>query len=205
MSNNMMNNKPWDARLSAWLVGPLVNTSVHPNALTTIRLLVGVIGAFLFATGSAFNLGAFFIVASNFLDHTDGELARMSGKTSRFGHRYDLASDAIVTIGLFAGLGVGLQETLGTRAVVYGALSGFAVAGIFQLRHLIEQRHGKDAVKQPNFAGFEAEDVLYLLPLVTLSEQQSGFLLAAAIGAPIGLLIVAVGFFRQLNRGAVQR
>ena len=37
----------------------------------------------------------------NFHDHTDGELARIGGKTSRIGHLYDLASDAAVTILLF--------------------------------------------------------------------------------------------------------
>lgn len=44
------------------------------------------------------NLAALLLIASNFLDHTDGELARISGKSSRIGHVYDLASDAAVTI-----------------------------------------------------------------------------------------------------------
>ncbi|MFT4561218.1 MAG: archaetidylinositol phosphate synthase [Gammaproteobacteria bacterium] len=192
-----MSTKPWDARLSAWLVRPLVNTCVHPNALTTLRLGVGVYGALLFASGTAFNLGALCIVLSNFLDHTDGELARMSGKTSRFGHRYDLLSDALVTVGLFVGLGVGLQDLIGSQAITYGAIAGISVAGIFQLRHSMEQRHGKLAVKQASAIGFETEDVLYLLPLVTLADQQSTFLHAAAIGAPIALLIVVVQFLRQ--------
>ncbi|MDA0823490.1 MAG: CDP-alcohol phosphatidyltransferase family protein [Proteobacteria bacterium] len=194
-----MTDKPWDARLSAWLVRPLVNTSVHPNVLTTLRLGVGLWGAILFASGTAFNLGALFIVLSNFLDHTDGELARMSGKTSRFGHRYDLLSDAVVTVGLFVGLGLGLQDTVGSQAITFGAIAGVAVAGIFQLRHAIEQRHGKLAVKQASAVGFETEDVLYLLPLVTLSDQQSAFLYAAAIGAPVALVIVVVQFLRQPN------
>ena len=196
-NENAIGSKPWDARISAWLVTPLVHSPVHPNVLTTIRLIVGVVGALLLASGSSLNLGAFFIVLSNFLDHTDGELARMSGKTSQFGHRYDLASDAIVTVGLFVGLGIGLQDVVGRHAILYGIVSGIAVAGIFQLRHLIEQRLGKDAIRQPNFAGFEAEDVLYLFPLVTLSDQQAGFLLAAAIGAPIALVVVIADFVRQ--------
>ena len=91
-----MDAKPWDVQLARWLIRPLVDSWVHPNLLTTVRLGVGVGGAALFATGSAFNLGAVLIVLSNFLDHTDGELARLSGKTSRFGHVYDLFSDALV-------------------------------------------------------------------------------------------------------------
>jgi archaetidylinositol phosphate synthase len=194
-----MTNKPWDARVSAWLVRPLVNTPVHPNVLTTLRLVVGLWGAVLFASGTAFNLGALFIVLSNFLDHSDGELARMSGKTSRFGHHYDLLSDAVVTVGLFVGLGFGLRDTVGSQTLLYGAIAGLAVAGIFQLRHSIEQRHGKLAVKQASAVGFETEDILYLLPLVTLTDQQSALLHAAAIGAPIALLIVVVQYLKQAD------
>lgn len=191
-----MNAKPWDARAAALLVRPFIHTPLHPNALTTLRLAVGLTGTWLFATGAHFNLGALCIVLSNFLDHTDGELARMSGKMSMFGHRYDLLSDALVTVGLFAGLGIGLRATLGDVAALYGLVAGLAVAGIFHLRHVIESRHGKAAVRQASFAGFETEDVLYLIPLVTLSGQEAAFLYAAAIGAPVALLVVAVPFFR---------
>ena len=79
------------------------------------------------------------------------------------------------------------QELLRGRA-------GLAVAGIFQLRNVMENRHGKTATKQPRFAGFEAEDVLYLIPIVTLAGALDGFLRAAAVGAPLALLIVAVQY-----------
>ena len=108
-----MSRKPWDAQLATWLVRPLVDSWVHPNVLTTVRLAVGLGGAALFASGSAYNLGAVLIVLSNFLDHTDGELARLSGKTTSFGHLYDLWSDAVVTVGIFVGLGIGLEQVLG--------------------------------------------------------------------------------------------
>jgi phosphatidylglycerophosphate synthase len=197
-----MIDRPWDAQLAAWLVRPLVDTAIHPNALTTVRLVVGLVGALLFAGGAHFNLAALFIVLSNFLDHTDGELARLSGKTSAFGHRYDLLSDALVTVGLFVGLGVGLRTEFGNLAIVYGTAAGIAVAGIFQLRNVIETRFGKSATRQANFGGFETEDVLYLIPLVTLSGQQGLFLCAAAIGAPLALCVVAVQFVSIRNRAA---
>ena len=106
-----MSNKPWDAQLAAALVRPFIHSRiVHPNHFTALRLLVGGAGAFCFASGGHANLAAGLVVASNFLDHTDGELARESGKTSRFGHYFDLISDALVTVGLFAGIGVGLAH-----------------------------------------------------------------------------------------------
>jgi archaetidylinositol phosphate synthase len=186
--------KPYDARLAAWLVRPLIDTPVTPNQLTLVRFVVGAAGALMFALGEQPNMAALLLVLSNFLDHTDGELARMSGKSSRFGHYFDLASDALVTVGMFVGMGIGLVAQIGNSAAWMGCSAGLAVAGIFQLRNVMENRHGKTATKQPRVAGFEAEDVLYLIPLVTLAGALEGFLRAAAVGAPIALVIVAVQY-----------
>lgn len=191
--------KPWDARLAAALVRPLVSTRISPNVLTTVRLLVGIWGTWLFARGQHPNLAALVVVLSNFLDHTDGELARMSGRSSRLGHFYDLASDALITVALFACIGIGLSDTLGASAIFNGTIAGLAVAGIFHLRNIIENAHGKTATAQPRFAGFEAEDILYLLPLVTLLDGLPLFLSAASIGAPLAFLIV-LGQFLWLKR-----
>ena len=95
-SGSSASQRPWDARLARRLVTPLKNSWVTPNHLTTVRLLIGVAAAFFFTYGryGSSNLAACLLALSNFVDHTDGELARMSGKTSRIGHLYDLASDA---------------------------------------------------------------------------------------------------------------
>lgn len=191
---NAFHAKPYDARLAAWLVRPLIETRITPNQLTLVRFLVGAAGALMFALGERPNVAALLVVLSNFLDHTDGELARMSGKSSRFGHYFDLASDALVTVGMFVGMGIGLVGQLGNSAAWMGCSAGLAVAGIFHLRNIIENRHGKTATKQPRFGGFEAEDVLYLIPLVTLAGALDGFLRAAAIGAPLALLVVAIQY-----------
>ena len=196
-----MSNKPWDARLAAALVRPcLGSTRVHPNHFTTLRLLVGAAGATAFATGQWPNLGAALVVLSNFLDHTDGEFARMSGKTSRFGHYYDLLADALVTVGLFAGIGIGLaQDDHSALEMVLGLLAGGAVAIIFYLRNKMETTHGKDATRQAHWGGFEAEDVLYLMPLVTWCDGLNWFLYAAAIGAPLACVVVALAYLRVMR------
>ena len=179
--------RPWDARLARRLVTPLENTRVTPNHLTTIRLGVGLAAAAAFVPGSYgwSNLAALFLMVSNFLDHTDGELARISGKTSRIGHLYDLASDALVTILLFVAIGVGVGErmqiALQSSPLLLGAIAGCAIALIFYLRMRIDDMVGKAANHQGSFGGFETEDVLYLLPLVTLSDALLPLLISAAI------------------------
>ncbi len=182
-----MTTKPWDAQLAYWLVRPLKDSWVNPNHLTTVRLVTGLVAAVAIAVGDAIwvNIGAWLFALSNFLDHTDGELARLSGKSSKWGHQYDLASDAIIHILLFVCIGYGLREgKFGWWALVMGIVSGVSVACIFHLRNQMEQRLGKDASRQPNFAGFDIEDVLYLFPIVPLLNGLEPLLMAATIGAP---------------------
>ena len=186
--------RPWDARLARRLVLPLKDTWVTPNQLTTVRLLVGLAAAAAFIPGTFFwsNIGALLMVLSNFLDHTDGELARISGKTSRFGHLYDLASDAAVTILVFIamGFGVGLAGL--------GLLSGTAIALIFYFRLRIEEIAGKSGTRQAAIGGFETEDILYLAPLVTLCNGVPTFLMAAAACAPLYAIWVTIEYRRVI-------
>ena len=86
------------------------------------------------------NLGALLLVLSNFLDHTDGELARISGKTSRVGHLYDLASDAagddppVHGDGRRRGPRAVARLVARRRRLLLGTAAGVAIALIFFLR-----------------------------------------------------------------------
>ena len=182
------NSKPIDARLAGKLVYPLRHSRVTPNHLTTLRLAFGICAAVFFGLGSYAwaNAAAICFVISNFLDHADGELARLTGNMSKTGHYYDLASDAVVNILLFIGIGIGLmQGNLGGFALSMGIVAGVAVAAVFHMRLYIEDTLGKDDARQPNIGLLEAEDILYLLPLVTFFDLLKPFLIMATIGAPL--------------------
>ncbi|WP_420994706.1 CDP-alcohol phosphatidyltransferase family protein [Cupriavidus sp. 30B13] len=208
--------RTWDARLARALVRPLKDSWVTPNHLTTVRLLIGLAGvACLMQGGYAWtNYGALLIVLSNFVDHTDGELARISGKSSKIGHFYDLASDALITVLLFVGMGAAVSAQAPADAagaagasavftpVLRGTLAGLAVALIFFLRMRIESMVGKSGTKQASAGGFETEDVLYLLPIVTLTGGIAPFLTAASIGAPLFAVLVAIDFWRVTRQQA---
>jgi phosphatidylglycerophosphate synthase len=199
-------HRPWDARLARRLVTPLKDSKVTPNHLTSIRLGVGLAAAAAFLPGTYgwSNLAALLLVLSNFLDHTDGELARMTGKTSRIGHLYDIASDAVVTILLFIAIGIGVGARPGVMPAfppaVLGALAGSAIALIFFLRMRIEERVGKAGTRQSSLGGFETEDVMYLLPLATLCNGVMPRLITAAICAPLFALWVVIDYRRVMQR-----
>jgi phosphatidylglycerophosphate synthase len=198
--------RPWDARIARRLVTPLRDSRVTPNHLTTVRLAVGLAAAAAFTPGTYLwsNIAALLLILSNFLDHADGELARISGKTSRIGHLYDLASDAAVTILLFVAMGVGVAASsgrpFGVSPVALGAIAGIAVAAIFFLRMRIEEMAGKAASRQASLGGFETEDVLYLLPVVTLCNGVAPYLIAASIGAPLFAAWVVIDYRRVMRR-----
>ena len=183
---------PWDQRLANLLIRPLTHTGVTPNMITTVGLLIGLGAIVCYALGGALvHVGAGLFMAAYVIDHADGELARLTGKTSEFGHYYDLAVDGLVVGGVFVGMGFGLQDQ--AQAVPsswLGVIAGIGIALIFVLRLELERRFSKAATQQPNIWGFETQDVLYLIGPITWLGWLEDFLMLAAIGAPLYALWV---------------
>jgi len=69
------------------------------------------------------------------------------------------------------------------------------------LRVRIEEMFGKTATRQASLGGFETEDVLYLMPLVTLCNAVTPFLVAASICAPLFAVWVVIDYVRVRRRG----
>ncbi len=82
-----MEKPPYDQRIARILVRPLVRTPLAPDHITVVTILLALAAAGLFTRGepAADHWGAGLFVLARFLDHFDGELARLTGKTSRFG------------------------------------------------------------------------------------------------------------------------
>ena len=183
-----MATKPWDSRLAHAAILPLRGTWVHPNHVTTLALLTGLSAAALYATATrtGADLGAAGWIVASILDHADGELARLTGKVSEFGHRYDRAADLIVKLSLFAGLGASLRHgPLQSWALPLGLLGGRSLLAIFALRGELARRRGPGAFKQPTAGGFEVEDILYLIAPLTWLGWLGPFLVCTAVGTPL--------------------
>ena len=186
-----MTQPPWDQRIAAVLVRPLVATPVTPNHITLLTLAIALSGCALLATGdpvsSAWGAGLF--VLGRFMDHLDGELARQSGKTSTIGYYLDYAAGGISYGALFICIGIGLAGgPLGSWAYLLG-IAGTASALIAMALNLAidraEERIDGDTVGYPGLAGFELEDGIYLLAPVTWMGFLMPFFVAAGIGATV--------------------
>lgn len=190
-SFSIMHQPPWDQRIAAVLVKPLVNTPVTPNQVTLLTLLIALIGCGLLALGETiyFAWGAGLFVLARFMDHLDGELARQSGTSSKFGYYLDYAAGGISYGTLFMCMGIGLSDSpLGGWAYVLGA-AGTVAALISMLLNLAidraEKRTDGDSVGYPGFAGFELEDGIYLLAPITWLGFLPPFFVAAGVGATV--------------------
>ncbi len=195
-----MSYNTWIHRIArVTIVKPLVSSRVTPNQLTTARLATGIAAAA--AVGSGVDLwrdvGAAIFVLSVILDRADGDLARLTGRTSPSGHRYDMIADAVSNALILIGLGVGLRGgEYGSWAVPMGFLAGLAVAAILWMVMRIEEMEGHRAAELPSFAGFDADDAVLLIPLFIWLGQAEGLLLTAVLVAPL----VAMLFFGLLRR-----
>lgn len=186
---------PWDQRLARTVVKRLALSSVTPNHLTTLTLVLSLGGAGLFSVGDPMlaHWGAGVFVLSRFLDHFDGELARLQGTVSRFGYYYDYAVGAIAYVTLFVCIGIGFRDTvLGPWAAVLGAAGALSALVCMFLNMGIDRVRVKDlkgdAHGYPAFAGFELEDGMYLLAPITWLGILMPFFVISAVGATVYLL-----------------
>ena len=186
-----MTNIPYDQRIARILVPSLARLGATPNQVTLLSLALCLTAAGLFALGTsaAAHWAAGLFVLGRFLDHFDGELARLTGTSSRFGYYLDYAAGGAGYAALFAGMGFGLAGgPLGIWAMVLG-LTGAAAAIVSMGLNLDLDRQQElaegDSTGYPGLGGFELEDGIYLLAPITWLGWLSPFFVAAGIGAAL--------------------
>ena len=169
-------------------VKPLIETPILPNHITTLRLITGVSAAFCFSLDESdyTTIGAVIFVLSVLLDRADGILARLTGKISSFGHKYDLTADTISNASVFIGIGVGLRNSqLGDLAIPLGLLAGLAITAVLFLVMKIEVRKGYRAAEIRISTGFDPDDAMLLVPVALLLNLDVELIIAAATGGSI--------------------
>ena len=178
----------WTHKIARVCILPLVNTPITPNHLTTVRLISGIVACACFAVGERLwdIWGGWLWLFSAFLDRADGELARVSGKTSPLGHKFDMGCDVAVTSLFFLGAGIGLRHSfLGDWAIFMGGMGALGVIFAEVFAEYIDQMNKDTGEKAyPGFSGFDFDDLLYLFAPVVWLGWQMPFVVGASVGAP---------------------
>lgn len=105
---------PLVRHLSYRLTPILLKTSITPNQITSISLLLGLLCAVCFISGNyvAGIIGALLMTTSYTFDNCDGEVARIKNMSSEFGAKFDDMADWMVDASFFAALGYGTSQVM---------------------------------------------------------------------------------------------
>lgn len=122
-------------KVMAPLVGMLGRTSISPNALTVIGLVVSAVVAAVLATGSGF-IGGILVLVAGLFDMLDGALARSAGKTSTFGALLDSTLDRYSEGILLFGLLVAAAQRQDTQTIllIFGVMVGSVMVSYVKAR-----------------------------------------------------------------------
>jgi archaetidylinositol phosphate synthase len=198
-----MSYNTWIHKFARGLVRPLVNTAITPNHLTTGRLVFGLVAAVCFSVGeTVWNvMGALTFIISMVLDRADGELARLSGKSSRFGAIYDLVTDAICNAALFIGLGVAAMNAgLGLWGIAMGVVAGISISIIFYAVIEVAASVDASAAAFNSFAGFDPDDAIIIVPIGALLGYGQLLLTLAAIITPFVAIYICHDMYKRRQR-----
>ena len=81
----------------------LARLGVHPNVLSLAGLILSVVAGLIYGMGSFF-WGAWVVALAGTCDALDGQIARQTGKNSRFGAFFDSTLDRFSEVFIYAGL-----------------------------------------------------------------------------------------------------
>ncbi|MDE2229086.1 MAG: flippase-like domain-containing protein [Alphaproteobacteria bacterium] len=173
-------------RLVRIAVQPFAVTALSPNHITTLRIVTGLAACVACCVGSVAGdwwAGGLWIV-SCLLDRADGEFARLTGRCSEWGHRYDYCSDVALNASVFLAIGIGLRhDVLGAWSIALGLWAMLAIATASIAADLLETRIGEKSF--PTRSGFDFDDILFVLAPALWSGHALALLVGAAVGGPV--------------------
>jgi phosphatidylglycerophosphate synthase len=125
---------------------------VPPPAVVLANAATGGAAAWFLATGN-FVLAAVLLQAKTVLDNADGQLARMTGRTSAFGRYLDSECDFVTDAAICAALGYVTAWWIG--ALGFACLT-FVLGVNFNVERLYKREHGEPSEAMPPATGIAA-------------------------------------------------
>jgi len=184
----------------------LATTSITPNQITLLSVGIGLCGALFFLSSNLLwqTVGALLFLAHSILDGCDGELARLKFQESRFGGIIDYWGDNVVHITVFACMAVGWSLSTGAwwplSLGVVAAVGNLGSALFVYWRVMRPEKDGGPLFTSVAVAPGQSlarvldaasrRDFIYLVLILALFGKLNWFLVLAAAGAPIFLLLL---------------
>jgi len=198
-----MSANSWSHRLIRPFARLLVGTRVTPDYLTWLRVITGGIACACFAWGTRGlqMAGGVVWIISALLDRADGELARLSNRTSAEGHRFDTHADIGVSTAMFVAVGVGLRDgVFGYWAIALGMLCSVSMLLCARWSDDIEDELEPGAIVMGGAGGFDPDDLFYLIGPFAWAGVLDYMLAGGAVVLPTTTAAIGIWRWRAARR-----
>ena len=176
-------------KISGFITGLLVKTSVTPNQVTIISLILGIASAAFFSHGAhtyTIIAGLFYFISTVF-DQCDGEVARHKQMTSDFGKTFDIIVDSIVNATITIGITIAIYKTNGSGlSIIAGLLAMTGIVISLLLTTYFSHENNNNTGTKEMLDRLNNKDFFYIIMLASvIFNQMIWFLLIMAIGTNI--------------------
>ncbi len=176
-------------KISGFFTGLLVKTSITPNQVTIISLILGIVSAAFFSHGAhtyTIIAGVLYFVSTVF-DQCDGEVARFKHMESDFGKTFDIIVDSIVNAAIVIGITIAIFKANGAGLTIAAGL--LAMTGIvisLLLTTYFSNESKNDTGTKEMLDKLNNKDFFYIIMLASvIFNQMIWFLLIMAVGTNI--------------------
>src|SRR6185503_16451240 len=169
----------------------LASGHINPNVLTVIGVGINVGCGLLFGFGLFFQAGIALVVA-NLFDMLDGQVARLSGRVTRFGGFLDSSLDRLSDMVVFVGLMVFYARDLPAHSTLNVFLAGAGLMGSVMVSYASARAESLIPKCDVGFLRRPERVVLFIIGALSTHPSSNNFF---ANRMPAVLWVLAVGSY----------
>ncbi len=172
------------------MVRGLASAGIPPNVLTTIGVMINMGCAVLFGFGEFFWAGIVLIVA-NLFDMLDGNVARLTGRVTKYGGFLDSTLDRLSDMAQFIGIMVFYSRMTPEHSVLNVALAGIGMVASVLVSYTTARSEGLGVKANVGFLQRPERIVLLIIGALSTWDWSSSHFLANRM--PQVLWVLAIG------------
>jgi CDP-diacylglycerol---glycerol-3-phosphate 3-phosphatidyltransferase len=172
------------------MVRGLASAGISPNILTTIGVTINVGCAVLFGIGDFFAAGIVLIVA-NLFDMLDGNVARLSGRVTKFGSFLDSSLDRLSDMVVFLGIMMFYAGNSSQHSILNVFLAGVGMIASVMVSYTTARSEGLGVRANVGFLQRPERVVLFIIGALSTWNWESPSPFANRM--PQVLWVLAVG------------
>ncbi len=165
-----------------------------PNIITFIGLLVVILASMFILKGN-FRIGGVVLIAGSILDTLDGQIARLKGKTSKFGAFFDSTLDRYGEFFIFFSI------AFAGKSALLASLSFAAILGAFMTSYTRARAESLGIEIKEGFFTRAERIIVIIIGLIILPDYLIYIMAVLAIGSNITAIQRILIAYKRLENG----